>query len=50
MGHRDRYWYSPKMSYKFRSIKNVLEFLSDMVTTGGDEELAYKLYKRRSSK
>jgi Methyl-CpG binding domain len=49
-GHRDRYWYSPKKSYKFRSIKNVLEFLADMVTTGGDEELAHKLYKTRSNK
>ena len=49
-GHRDRYWFSPKMGYKFRSIKNVLQFLADMVTTGGDEELAYKLYKTRSSK
>jgi Methyl-CpG binding domain len=49
-GHRDRYWYSPKMGYKFRSIKQVLHFLADMVTTGADEERAYKLYKTRSSK
>ena len=45
-GHTDRYWYSPKIKFKLRSVVDVRRFLKAMKMTNGDEEESKLLYKK----
>jgi hypothetical protein len=45
-GDTDRYWYSPVLGKKFRSMNEVRRFMAAMKTTGNDEEAAWRVFKR----
>ena len=44
---RDKYWYSPKKSYKFNAAVKVRRFLAVLDQVGGDEDVAYRLYLKK---
>ena len=46
-GTRDKYWYSPKKSYKFNAAVKVRRFLAVLDQVGGDEDVAYRLYLKK---
>jgi hypothetical protein len=43
----DKYWYSPKESYKFNAAVKVRRFLAVLDQVGGDEVVAYRLYLKK---
>jgi hypothetical protein len=44
---RDKYWLSPKESYKFNAKVKVRRFLAVLDQVGGDEVMAYRLYMKK---
>jgi hypothetical protein len=46
-GIRDKYWLSPKESYKFNAKPKVRRFLAILDQVGGDEVMAYRLYLKK---
>jgi hypothetical protein len=40
-GRLDSYWYSPKMQYKFRSLREIGKYMKIALETDNDEELAW---------
>ena len=47
--HIDRYWYTPITQKKLRSRPEVKRFLDILRNTGGDEELAFKIFKSKNA-
>jgi hypothetical protein len=45
-GTTDKYWYSPKMQHRLRSMAEVRRFLKCLEAKEGDEEEAFKLFKK----
>jgi hypothetical protein len=43
----DKYWFSPKQSYKFNAAVKVRRFLAVLDQVGGDEVVAYRLYLKK---
>lgn len=43
--HTDRYWYSPLLKKKFRSLAQVSRFLDLLKKESGDEEKAWELFR-----
>jgi hypothetical protein len=41
----DRYWYTPQMQYKLRSIVEIKKFMQYLKDSNGDEETAYAYLK-----
>ena len=46
-GATDRYWYTPKQSYKLRSLKEVYNFFACMERNENDETRAWKALKKK---
>lgn len=44
-GHLDRYWHSPQNNFRLRSMAEVKRFMGCLQSVGGDEILAWKLFK-----
>ncbi len=44
-GHLDRYWYTPQLQVKLRSMPEIQRWLEAMKQTDGNEEESKKLYK-----
>jgi hypothetical protein len=44
-GAQDRYWYTPALNYKLRSMREVKRFMSALTTANGDEKEAWGAFK-----
>jgi len=47
-GTLDRYWYSPGMNFKLRSMTEVKKFLAALRANNGDEAMAWKVLKNKT--
>jgi hypothetical protein len=46
-GTQDRYWYTPTLEYKLRSMKEVKRFMAALATAKGDEKEAWGAFKHK---
>mmetsp|Transcript_20402 Transcript_20402/g.57666 ORF Transcript_20402/g.57666 Transcript_20402/m.57666 type:complete len:85 (+) Transcript_20402:1-255(+) len=44
-GQQDRYWYSPNIGFRLRSMVEVKRFVTALDRVDGDEEKAKKIFK-----
>jgi hypothetical protein len=46
-GTQDRYWYTPNLEYKLRSMKEVKRFMAALAAAKGDEKEAWGAFKHK---
>lgn len=46
-GTKDGYWYTPVTKRKLRSMTEVKNFMAALLTSKGDEEAAWKIFKTK---
>jgi hypothetical protein len=46
-GMQDRYWYTPTLGYKLRSMVEVKRFMAALADAKGDEKEAWGVFKHK---